>query len=788
MRKKLLFVLLTVVCAICCSFALSACFDNPDNVKNEDGNGEIVAGEHKLISVAETKATCTMNGNIAYYICSDCGKWLFDKGGLNEIIDKSSVLTFKELTPVAETKATCTADGNKAYYICDDCGKWFLDREGKEEITDKTSVILQKGHKLTLVKAKEETCTSDGNTAHYTCEGCDKLFADENGESEITDKASVVILKKGHDMTLVEEKAETCTEDGNIAYYTCGNCNKFFSDEEGKNKITDKTSVVVAKHHSLTAVDGKAASCTEDGNFAYFACKGCEKWFWDKNGKTEITNKSNVVLLKGHKLTHFEEKAASCTEDGNFEYYSCSVCDKWFSDKICENEITDKTGVVRPKTGHKLTFVAEKAETCTEDGNTDYYACGNCNKFYSDEEAANEIYDKTSVMISKHHNLTAVAEKKVSCTEDGNFAYFSCDVCEKWYWDKDAKNEITVKTDAIIAKGHKFESGVCKVCSQPQPPTEGLIYTDKGSYCELAEIGSATGTDIIIASVFNDKPVTSIGNQAFADCEEIEFVMLPDSITSIGNSAFSRCKNLESIKISDNLTYIGKEAFYYCHILKELTFPEGVTYIGDMAFFDCWKMTDLTIPNTVEYLGYNAFDGCHNLQYNEYDNGLYLGNDGNPYTVLVKAKRTGITSCIINENTKLVHTAFSGCENLTGITIPDSVVFIGYAAFTHCKNLASISIPQSVKIISQDAFSYCTALTSVIISEGVSEISVGAFGQCRALKSIIIPESVEVVEEGAFVNCGVLTIYCKVASKPAEWSEYWNMSNRPVVWNYQDEE
>ena len=67
--------------------------------------------------------------------------------------------------------------------ICDTCGY------------DKT---VPHTHNLTLVPAKAPTCTEKGNTAYYTCDGCDKWFEDATGASEITDKTSVILAATGH--------------------------------------------------------------------------------------------------------------------------------------------------------------------------------------------------------------------------------------------------------------------------------------------------------------------------------------------------------------------------------------------------------------------------------------------------------------------------------------------------------------------------------------------------------------------------------------------------------------
>ena len=70
--------------------------------------------------------------------------------------------------------------------ICDTCGY------------DKT---VPHTHKLTLVPAKAPTCTEKGNTAYYTCDGCDKWFEDATGASEITNKTSVILAATGHSVS-----------------------------------------------------------------------------------------------------------------------------------------------------------------------------------------------------------------------------------------------------------------------------------------------------------------------------------------------------------------------------------------------------------------------------------------------------------------------------------------------------------------------------------------------------------------------------------------------------------
>ena len=157
-------------------------------------------------------------------------------------------------------------------------------------------------HKLTLVPAKDATCTEEGNKAYYICDGCDKWFEDAQGTSEITDKTSVIKPASGHKLTNVPAKDATCTEEGNKAYYICDRCDKWFEDAEGKSEITDKTSVIIAAtRHTLS--DWKA-----DDNSHWHEC--------------ECGYKADVAQ---HSFKWVVDKEANATQKGA-KHEECTVC------------------------------------------------------------------------------------------------------------------------------------------------------------------------------------------------------------------------------------------------------------------------------------------------------------------------------------------------------------------------------------------------------------------------------------------------------------------------------
>ena len=142
-----------------------------------------------------------------------------------------------------------------------------------------------------------------------------------------------------------------------------------------------------------------------------------------------------------------------------------------------------------------------------------------------------------------------------------------------------------------------------------------------------------------------------------------------------------------------------------------------------------------------------------------------------------------LTSVTIpNGVTYIGASAFYGCENLKSVTIPNSVTSIGNSAFRGCKNLTSVIIPNGVTSIGSYTFYDCRNLTSVIIPNGVTSIGNEAFSFCDNLKSVTIPNSVTYIGAGAFFDCDNLTIYCEAESEQSNWKENWNTSDCPVVW------
>ena len=174
--------------------------------------------------------------------------------------------------------------------------------------------------------------------------------------------------------------------------------------------VTTTVNVKFNVKHNAVKVERKDPTCTEDGNIDYWYCEACKKYFQDEALTREIKKEESIIKAKGHNAVKTEEKLATCTEDGNIEYWYCDVCKKYFSDAEFKNEISfDKT--VIPTTGHNLIKIEAKDPTIDGTGNIEYWYCEVCNKYFSDEKAEHEITLEDTV-IAKLPKLVSGANQE----------------------------------------------------------------------------------------------------------------------------------------------------------------------------------------------------------------------------------------------------------------------------------------------------------------------------------------------------------------------------------------
>ncbi len=276
--------------------------------------------------------------------------------------------------------------------------------------------------------------------------------------------------------------------------------------------------------------------------------------------------------------------------------------------------------------------------------------------------------------------------------------------------------------------------------------------------------------------------MTALGSHAFAHCSVLRSVTIPESILEIGENAFtycpleeatlathhvsslpksqlktviitagesiddnlfSDCAALQSVTLPLGLTRIGDFAFYHCVKLEGIVIPEGVTSIGEEAFSMSLLKT-VVIPESVKEIGEKAFFACTPQE-------AYLATYHLP-----DLPTAALKTVVITAGESIGSRAFYNCQNLSSVTISESVRRIGEEAFFNCMELKSIVIPGNVTEIADHAFSTCTALSGITLGEGVETIGAYAFHYCRALEALTVPESVTSIGLRAFDGCHVL--------------------------------
>ena len=228
----------------------------------------------------------------------------------------------------------------------------------------------------------------------------------------------------------------------------------------------------------------------------------------------------------------------------------------------------------------------------------------------------------------------------------------------------------------------------------------------------------------MITNLVIPNTITHIGNYSFWRCTSITSVVIPNSVTIIGIGAFGWCCGLTELTISNSVITIDSSAFFSCTGLISLIIPNSVTSIGSAAFMGCSGLTAI-IPNSVTSIGTAAFHGVPLITYSGPAMGrpwgatyaYYYNNDfifeDSTYTTLYKYLGSSSVVTIPNTVTFIRSNAFSGCEEITYITLSNSLYTIGDCSFMGCSSLSTITIPNTVTYIGSGAFWNCSNLTLV---------------------------------------------------------------------------
>ena len=247
--------------------------------------------------------------------------------------------------------------------------------------------------------------------------------------------------------------------------------------------------------------------------------------------------------------------------------------------------------------------------------------------------------------------------------------------------------------------------------------------------------------------------VTTIGDHAFAGCENLTEITLSNNVTTVGLEAFANCEALQTVQLGDNTSTFKERPFYHCTAIRSflvsennqnfssedgilfdkdktilIRFPNAfssfyvtpptVKTIATEAFASCADLKELGLSQ-VEEIGDAAFELCSGLQIVSFEHG-YL-------------KRIGAR-------------AFKDCTSLVGITLPISLIEIGDDAFNNCYDIVSLILPEATKSVGERCFYGNSGLQDFTIGAGVESIGSQAFYGCSKLQKLYcnIPQPISI--------------------------------------------
>lgn len=462
---------------------------------------EFAAKGHSLMILEAVAPTCTEEGKTEGLKCHDC-----------EFIAQAQS-TIAPLGHDLGAAATCT----EPQACARGCGKVFVEALGHKEVAATCTeaaycsvcneeLAPANGHKPTeatctepsvCTVCKEEQAPALGHILEYACLSdycarCEEVWVEATAEHEYANECDPICMNcyewtnmnATHNMVHVEAKEPTCTELGNIEYWTCTYCGGCWDNEQAMGMPTNvmRVKISMVDHEYFYACDAHCMNCGE------------------------LTNPEAA-----HSLVHVEAVAPTCTENGNIEYWYCEHCGTCWGNEEMTGVHLNRMNVILPALGHSYFYecdgwcstcyeftnpeaahsighVAAVAPTCTENGNVEYWTCEFCGGCWDNDQATGMPLNRMMVIVSATghtykyecdpvclvcydinteaaHNVVFAEKRPESCSKDGyNIDHWFCTYCDVHWIDEECT--IITSKDTVVVPSHGYGYEYDRQCDE----------------------------------------------------------------------------------------------------------------------------------------------------------------------------------------------------------------------------------------------------------------------------------------------------------------------------------
>ncbi|MBR6071107.1 MAG: leucine-rich repeat protein [Ruminococcus sp.] len=297
------------------------------------------------------------------------------------------------------------------------------------------------------------------------------------------------------------------------------------------------------------------------------------------------------------------------------------------------------------------------------------------------------------------------------------------------------KDDITIPENVTCIAGSAFEGNTDITSVRFAAPMKkiGIFAFRKCTGLTSAELPVAEQYDYYTSNIYNG-------------CTGLKSVTIAEGVKDIPDGVFKECAALTDVIIPEGVETISSSAFLGCTSLGSVKLPDSISEVKSSAFEDCTSLEKVTMPADFTNFGENSFTNTPWFDSQCKDEDFKIVNG----VVLDAKQKSG--DIVIPDGVKAIRSAFSGCDGITSVKLPEGLETIGYEAFYGCKGLTSIELPSTVKTLGYRAFAGCTGLTSIKLPESVERIDMNAFDGCSNLSKVEFAESIKDIDGRAFNN------------------------------------